>query len=49
MRNFLEAENILHTMDVEIEFTHFWNEIKKLMDRIRENLTSRQENNIVIY
>ncbi len=49
LRNFLETERILNTMDVDVEFEISWKEIKKLLTKIKDSLSVRQENNIIIY
>lgn len=49
MRNFLEAEKILHTMDGAVEYEQCWDEIKCLFGRIKRTLSLREENSIVIY
>lgn len=49
MRNFIEAERILGIMEGKSEFVQFWNEVCKLLSKIKEELNSRQQRDIVIY
>lgn len=49
MKNFLEAKNILNTMHDADEYEQCWEELQQLFSRVRETLSSKQGNDIIIY
>lgn len=49
MRNFIEAERIIKTMNNNTDHKKCWNEIKGLLDRIRKTLTLNKQKHIIIY
>lgn len=49
MRNFLEAERILETMENAVEFKECWHEIQNLLVRAKRMLKLKQQEDIVIY
>lgn len=49
MRNFLEAEKILRAMPHNVEYKKCWQEIEKLLDKIKRILAQKEQNHIIIY
>lgn len=49
MRNFIEAERIIKMMHYNADYEKCWNEIEKLLARIRKTLTLKKQKHIIIY
>lgn len=49
MKNFIEAEKILRAMGYEDEYEKCWQEVKMLLDKIRDILAQQKQKHIIIY
>lgn len=49
MRNFIEAEKVLRTMEHEAEYEECWQEVEALLDKIKEILAQQNQKHIIIY